>query len=95
MVYAIASTRGDPVGVGLLDEVPDGVPSDVIPVHDDSDSEGWRIHGEGRLEYSRELGAVAPRKTACFVRAREEHTGRFFVTPSIEAVRRRGVTNPA
>lgn len=95
VVYAIASTREDAVAVRVIDEVPEGVPSEAIAVHDDYDADGWRVHADGDLEYTRELAPGETRKTAFFVGVDEEFADRFFVTPSIEDVRRTSVRPPA
>jgi hypothetical protein len=87
VLYAVASTREEPVAVRMLDEVPDAVPTEAIAVHDDYDADGWRIHDEGNLEYSRELVPGETRKTAFFVSVTDDLAQRFFVTPSIEDVR--------
>jgi hypothetical protein len=88
VLYAVASTRDGGVAVRVLDEVPEGVPTEAIAVHDDYDADGWRIHEDGDLEYRRELAPGETRKTAFFVSASEDLAQRFFVTPSIEDVRR-------
>lgn len=87
VLYAIASTRDERVAVRVIDEVPDGVSGGAIAVHERYDADGWRVHGDGNLEYSRELAPGETRKTAFFVRASGDLAERFFVTPSIEDVR--------
>lgn len=89
VVYAIASTRDERAAVRVIDEVPDAVPEGAVAVHPDYDAEGWRVHpGGDHLEYERELAPSETAKTAFFVKVPEDLAQQFFVTPSIEDVRR-------
>jgi hypothetical protein len=83
------------VSVRVHDEDPEGVPADAIAVHDDYDADGWRVHEDGGLEYSRDLAPGETRKTAFFVSTSADLAERFFVTPSIEDVRTTSVRTPA
>jgi hypothetical protein len=87
VLYAIASTRDHRVSVRVIDEVPEGIPQGAIAVHEKYDGDGWRIHEDGDLEYSRELDPNEARKTAFFVSVDPDLIERFFVAPSIEDVR--------
>lgn len=87
VAYVVESDRDQPVTVRVVDEVPDGVPSGAVAVHDAYDAGGWRVDDDGYLEYRRDLAPSETRKTAFFVDVDEALAREFFVAPSIETVR--------